>query len=66
MVDRFVSLLLVLGVLLPGLVVWYAEAKRVYWPGEEASIFIRDVVERGLGSLGETWTFAKVVITGKN
>lgn len=65
-VDRLATLLLVVGVLLPGLVVWYAEAKRVYWPGEEASMFVRDVVERGLESLGEAWTVAKLVIAGRN
>ena len=65
-IDRLVSLFLVLGVLLPGLVVWYAEAKRVHWPGEEASMFVRDVVERGLKSLGKMWTVTKLVITGRN
>lgn len=59
------GLLLALG-LVSGLVILYAETKRVHWPGEGGSLLVRNVVDHGLEGLGMAWTITKLVVIGRN
>lgn len=46
-VNRLMSIVVVLGVLLPAIAVLYAETKKVHWPGEEASMYMRSWLRGG-------------------
>lgn len=59
------SIVLLLGVVLPSLMVLYAEAKRIHWPGEEASMYVRDWMKRGMETMNQAWTVTRLVMLGR-
>ena len=61
-VYRLMSIVLLLGVVLPALMVLYAEAKRIHWPGEKASIYVRDGIQRGMETMDRAWTMTRLVL----
>ena len=48
--------------IVPGLLLLYAVAKRGHWPGGEASMNVRELVEREVEKLGLGWAVARLVI----
>ena len=60
------SIVMVLGLLLPVLAVLYAEKKEIHWPGEEASRYVRDWVQRSMETLNEAWAVARLIISGRH
>lgn len=65
-VNRFVSIVLFLGAVLPAFMVLYAENKKVHWRGEEASMYVRDWVERPMQAMNKAWTVTRLFIIPGN
>lgn len=65
-VCRLVSIVLVLGLLVPALAVLYAEKKEIHWRGDKASMYVRDWVERAMQAMNEAWAVTRLVILGRH
>ena len=55
-----------LGLLLPAVAILYAKNKKVHWPGEEASMHVRDWVERAMQAMNKAWAVTRLVILGRH